>query len=101
MSNLICTLEDQTKFAGEIELTDAELSAVFGACSSDNDSSCNSNSNSSCNKKKCHKSHEEFSKKMSVHFDFDLDINKEKDISDWCDSSCDNSCDNSCDSCNC
>ena len=32
MSNLVPTWEDETNLAGEIELTDAQLGAVYGAC---------------------------------------------------------------------
>jgi len=56
---------------GEIELTDAQLTAVHGAWDDQDD----------CGENKIIKKHEEFHEKLKVHFEFDFskEIEKEKD----------------------
>jgi|GraSoiStandDraft_60_1057301.scaffolds.fasta_scaffold381645_1 hypothetical protein len=67
MSNIVRTWENEANPAGEIELTDAQLAAVYGAW--DND----------CQTEAEHKEefHKECEKKVKVHFKFEFDFEKE------------------------
>jgi hypothetical protein len=66
MSNIVRTWEDEALPAGEIELTDAQLAAVYGAWGDD----CHSE----CEDKEFHK---KFEKKVKIHFEFEFEFEKE------------------------
>ena len=81
MSNIVRTWEDEVNQVGEIELTDAQLAAVFGA--SGDDSHCDVDDDDHFEK-----FHKEFKKKTKIHleFDFEQEIEKEKTFKkggDW------------------
>ncbi len=71
MSNIVRTWEDEALPAGEIELTDAQLAAVYGAWSDDCDN-CHDHD-------VCHEKHFKFKKSVHIHFEFDFDLEIKKD----------------------
>ena len=73
MSNIVRTWEDEALPAGEIELTDAQLAAVYGACGD----GCRSDWDG----KEFHKKVE---KKIKIYFEFDFEEEIKKEWKkDW------------------
>jgi len=75
MSNIVRTWEDEAIPAGEIELTDAQLAAVYGAWGEE----CEPKPKPKCEEEESHK---KFEKEVKIHvefeFEFEAEFKKEK-----------------------
>jgi hypothetical protein len=87
MSNLVCTLEEQARPVGEIELTNEQLVAAFGShnhCCNHKNCSCHKSTYSSEKHVEASETfHEyfEFSFKLSIKLEVDEEI--DDDWNDW------------------
>ncbi len=77
MSNIVSTQENETNLIGEVELTDVQLEVVHGAWGNDCDDWRASDDDWFAREER-HREHFKFHK--SVHFSFDLSVQKDMDV---------------------